>query len=117
MANPMSHSEKAILLEKTRQSDGMGGWVIEWAETAEFKALIMLDSSMEARIAERQGVVDLYSVMVEKSFPIESGDYFRRKSDGAIFRITSSPDENVTPAVSSLDVKSFTAAKTTLPTS
>ena len=116
MPSPLNHAEKAILMEKTRSPDGMGGYFTSWAESMEFPALITLDSSVEARLAEKSGVLDNYTVYVEKTLPIESGDYFKRKSDGAVFRITSSPDEQKTPSMSGMDFKVFTAAKTTLPT-
>lgn len=116
MPNPLDHSEKAVLLEKKRVSDGMGGYLTTWTEGADFDALIMLDSSMEARVAEKQGVIDLYTIMVAKSFPLESGDYFKRISDGQVFRVTSSPNEDATPTISSMDVKAFSAAKSALPT-
>lgn len=116
MPSPLEHSEQAVLLEKTRVSDGMGGYVTSWTESLEFQALITLDSSVEARLAEKSGVLDNYTVYVEKTLPIESSDYFKRKSDDAVFRITSSPDEQATPDMSGMDFKVFTAQKTVLPT-
>ena len=44
-----------VLLEKSRVPDGAGGWVTEWTEGAEFLNYQALDTSMEARIAEKQG--------------------------------------------------------------
>lgn len=115
--SPLEHGEKAILLRKTRAPDGMGGYTVQWEDELEFIALITLDSSVEAKIAAQSGVIDLYTVFVEKEFPIEANDYFKRKSDGHIFRTTSSPDENETPTISSMNVKSFSATKTVLPSS
>lgn len=116
MPNPLQHGEQFILLEKHKTSDGMGGYITEYVRTLEFIALMTLDSSVEAKIAAQSGVVDLYTVFVEKEFPIEAGDYFIRKSDDAIFRVASSPDENKAPDISTMNVKSFSASKTQLPT-
>lgn len=116
MPSPLTHSKKCILLKKHSTPDGMGGAVTTWAEGGDFDALIMLNSSMEAKLAEKQGVSDLYNVMVDKDFPIESGDYFKRSADGQTFRVTSSPDEKHTPEISGLNVKCFSAAKATTST-
>lgn len=114
--SPLDHAEKCIIYEKTRVSDGMGGFVVEWNEGIEFDALISLDSSVEARLAEQSGVVDNYTVYVDKAFPISAGEYFKRASNDTTFRVTSSPDEQQTPAISGMNYKVFTAQKTVLPT-
>lgn len=41
-----------VLLEKTRQPDGEGGYTVEWTDGAEFQNYQALDTTMEARIAE-----------------------------------------------------------------
>ena len=41
-------------MEKKRTPDGEGGWATEWTPGAEFDAAIILDTSMQSRIAEKE---------------------------------------------------------------
>lgn len=82
---------ECVLMEKHRTSDGEGGFVTEWVEGAEFSAAIIQDTSTLARIAEKQGVTNTYSVYTSKSISLEFPDVFKRLNDGETFRITESP--------------------------
>ena len=105
-----------VLLEKTRQPDGEGGYIVTWSEGAEFTNYQSMDTSMEARIAEKQGVTSVYSALVNKSVPVEYNDYFKDKTTGLIYRVTSNPEEKEAPKSSSFPLKYFTAERTELPT-
>lgn len=105
-----------VLLEKTRQPDGEGGYIVTWSEGAEFTNYQSRDTSMEARIAEKQGVTSVYSALVDTSVPIEYNDYFRDKETGATFRVTSRPEEKQAPKSASFLLKYFTAERAELPT-
>ena len=59
-----------VLLEKKRVLSDEGGWVTEWTEGAEFTNYQDLNSSMEARRAEKEGVTSLYSALVDKAVPV-----------------------------------------------
>lgn len=105
-----------VLMEKSRQPDGEGGWLpTEWKEGAEFQNYQAIDTSMEARIAEKQGVTSVYSALVDKSVPIEYGDYFKDKLTGNVYRVTSNPSEKQAPKSSTFLLKYFTAERTELP--
>ena len=106
-----------VFMEKTRQPDGEGGWLpTDWKEGAKFRNYQSLDTSMEARIAEKQGVTSVYSALVDKTVPIEYGDYFKDLNTGKIYRVTSNPSEKESPKSSTLYLKYFTAERTELPT-
>lgn len=105
-----------VLLEKTRQPDGEGGYIVTWSEGAEFTNYQSMDTSMEARIAEKQGVTSVYSALVNKSVPVEYNDYFKDKTTGLIYRVTSNPEEKEAPKSASFSLKYFTAERTELPT-
>lgn len=109
-------SRVCVLMEKTRQPDGEGGYITEWAEGAEFTNYQAIDTSMEARIAEKQGVTSVYSALVDQAVPIEYGDYFKDRDLGAVYRVTSRPEEKQAPKSSSFNLKYFTAERTELPT-
>lgn len=107
---------KCCIMEKTRTPDGAGGWDVAWTEGAEFTNYQALDTSMEARIAEKQGVSSTYSALVKKSLPIEYNDVFKDFSTGATYRVTSNPEDKVAPASASFDLKFFTAERWALTT-
>lgn len=103
------------LLEKTRQPDGEGGYTVEWTDGAEFLNYQALNTSMEARRAEKEGVTSVYSGLVDASVPIEYNDYFRDETTGETYRVTSEPADKVTPKSASFGLKYFTAEKRALP--
>lgn len=107
-----------VLLEKTRKPDGEGGYITTWQEGAEFLNYQALDTSMEARRAEKEGVTSLYSALVDKSLPIEYNDYFRDTSTGNTYRVTSNPEEREAPKSAGpviRKLKYFTAERKELP--
>ena len=108
-------SQDCVIMEKRRVSDGESGSITTWEEGLEFKNYQALDTSMEARIAEKQGVTSVYSGLVDKAIPIEYGDYFKAKSSENVYRVTSNPDEKQAPKSASFSLKYFTAERTELP--
>lgn len=96
-------------VEKKRVPDGEGGFVTEWEEGAKFLAAITLNTSIESRIAEKQGVTSLYTITTERDIVLEYHDVLKRMYDGKIFRITSDGDDKYTPDFSELDMRQVTA--------
>lgn len=103
-----------VMLDKRSVPDGVGGIVAEWTEGAVFKAAIVFDSSIEARVGEKQGVTSLYTVTTRKNVSLSYHDVFKRLSDGKIFRITSDGDDQYTPASSTLNMRQVTAEEWSL---
>lgn len=104
-----------VLLEKSRVSDGEGGYITTWSEGASFRNYQALDTSMEARRAEKEGVTSVYSALVEKAVPIEYGDYFKDRETGETYRVTSEPADKQAPRSSTFPLKFFTAEKKAVP--
>lgn len=105
-----------VLLEKHKEEDGEGGFISEWRESAKFEAAIGFDNTLEARIAEKQGITSVYTVTTSKNAVLEYHDVFKRLSDGKIFRVTSDGEDVLSPEVSSLDMSQVTAEEWRLPT-
>ena len=102
--------EDVVLMEKKREPDGEGGFLpAVWVDGAKFKAAITFDSSMQARVAEKDGVTSLYTVTVPKNAKLEYHDVIRRLEDGKVFRITSDGDDKMTPESASFQVIQVTA--------
>ena len=97
------------LLDKVRTSDGEGGFIENWIESVIFKAAITFDTSMESRIAEKQGVSSRYTVTTGKNAKLEYHDVIKRLSDGKVFRITSDGDDKQTPKSATFQFLQVTA--------
>lgn len=89
--------ESCVIMQKVRTPDGEGGFITEWTEGAQFNASITFDSSMQARIGEKQGVSSLYTVTTSKNANLEYHDVIKRLRDKKLFRITSDGDDKQTP--------------------
>ncbi len=98
-----------VLMDKRREPDGEGGFITDWVESVIFKAAITFDTSMESRIAEKQGVSSRYTVTTSKSAKLDYHDVIKRLSDGKIFRITSDGDDKQTPKSASFQFLQVTA--------
>lgn len=103
--------EDCTLLEKTRVPDGEGGWTNSWVDGMEFKAAITYDTTIQARVAESEGMKSTYTVTTDKSMPLDFHDVFRRDSDGQVFRVTSQGSDRVTPQSASFQVSQVAAEK------
>lgn len=98
-----------VMLNKKTENDGYGGYISTWTDGASFDAAIVLDTSMQARVAEKQGVTALYTVTTNKALNLQYHDVFRRVSDGKIFRVTSDGDDKKTPISATLDIRQVSA--------
>lgn len=110
--------KKCVLIEKKRTGDGAGGYITEWVDGAEFLNYQALDTSMEARRAEQEGVTSVYSALVNRDVPIEYNDYFRDKETGLTYRVTSNPEEKAAPKSAGPEIRAlkfFTAERKELP--
>ena len=111
-------SQQCVLMEKKRVPDGAGGYEVTWTEGAEFLNYQALDTSMEARRAEKEGVTSVYSALVNQGVPIEYNDYFRDTETGITYRVTSNPEEKSAPRSAGAIIKAlkfFTAERKELP--
>ena len=108
-------ARECVFMEKTRISDGEGGYKTSWTDGEKFTNYRALDTSMEARRAEKEGVTSLYSALVDISVPIEYNDYFKDVETQQTYRVTSNPEEKESPKSALLKLKYFTAERKALP--
>ena len=106
--------ESCCFIDKITQNDGYGGIETVWNEGAVFNAAIVLDSSLQARIAEKQGVTALYTITTTRDINLQFHDVFKRISDGKIFRVTSDGDDKHTPVSAGLNMRQVSAEEWTL---
>ena len=103
--------DSCVIMNKSKVADGQGGFNVEWTEGASILVAIVHDSSMNARIAEKEGVTSTYTLTTHRENPLEYHDVIKRISDGKIFRVTSDAGDTVSPAVSNLNMTQVTAEK------
>lgn len=103
------------LLDRRTAPDGYGGYISTWEQGAPFDAAIVYNSSLAARVAEQQGVRDLYTVTTKRNVYLEYHDIFVRDSDGQIFRVTTDGKDNKTPRSAGLDMRNVSAEEYILP--
>lgn len=99
------------MMDKLSKPDGLGGFTTGWTEGAPFKASITKTNTTEAKIAEKQGVTELYTVTVQKGLPLEYHDVFKRDSDGLTFRVTSNINDSETPKTASFQIGQVSAER------
>ena len=103
-----------VLLEKVTEADSYGGYTITWEDGAEFNSAIVLDNSLQAKVAEKQGVTGLYTVTTKKNVNLQFHDVFKRLSDGKVFRVTSDGDDKHTPESAGLNMRQVSAEEWSL---
>lgn len=101
--------EKCVMLDRRTESDGYGGYTTVWSDGVEFDAAIVLDTSIQARTAEQEGVTALYTITTSRAMNLQYHDVFRRVSDGKIFRVKSDGDDKKTPLSATLDMRQVSA--------
>ena len=107
--------ETCALLDRSTSTNEIGDIVYTWVEGARFQAAIVKDNTMQARIAEKQGVTEIYTVTVDKGLKLRYYDVFKRLSDGAVFRVTSNITDSETPRVATFAFGQVTAERWDLP--
>lgn len=103
------------MLDRTTVSDGVFGFTTAYVDGAHFRATIIKDSSIEARVAEKQGVSEVYTVVTAKGTALQYHDAFRRESDGQVFRVTSIQRDSEAPEASSVQIGKVSAERWEIP--
>lgn len=93
--------DDCVMMDKITVPDGIGGFTPSWVEGAPFKAAIIKNNTIDAKLAEKQGISEVYRVTVEKGIPLDFHDVFKRIKDGATFRVKSNIVDSETPSRSS----------------
>ena len=101
--------ESCVILDKQTRPDGVGGVITTWVEGSAFDAAFDFNTSLEARVAEQNGVKSLYTVTTRKDVLMRYHDAFKRIRDGKVFRVTSDGDDKFTPQSSALNMRQVTA--------
>lgn len=111
-----SMTESCTMRNRSIALDELGGYKDAYVDGVTFEAVIRKDDTTEDRIAEKQGVKESYTVVVQKGFPLKFHDVFRRAKDGNTYRVTSNIQDKESPAVSNINIGAVTAERWDEPT-
>lgn len=106
-----SMSTGCVMMNETSVPDGEGGFTTTWVEGVSFSAAIVRNNSLNARVAEKQGVTEIYTVTTPRGTALKLMDVFKRVKDGAIFRVKSNAIDSETPEVATFQFEQVTAEK------
>lgn len=104
-----------VIVNRQVIDDGYGGQKTIWTDGATIQCAIVLNSSIQAQIAQKQGLKAFYTVTTSKSVNLQFHDVIRRLEDSKIFRITSDGDDNKTPDSAGLNMRQTTAEEWEIP--
>lgn len=107
--------ERCVLLERTRVPDGLGGSSVAYRDGAEFMAAVVKEKSLEARVAEKEGVTEVYTVTTGEGVALEYHEVFRRERDKATFRVTSNASDSKPPEMASFAFEQVSAERWSIP--
>ena len=107
--------ENCVMIDKRTASDGYGGVDTSYVDGAPFICATTLDTSTQARVAQQQGVNNLYTATTKKNVNLQHHDIFKRLRDNKIFRITSDGDDKKTPNSAGLDMRVYSCEEYVLP--
>jgi hypothetical protein len=114
MSLPEEWKEPCELLENRRTPDGESGFHSEWVIVGDFMASINFENSLEAKVAESQGVTSLFTITTDKAAALRYHDVIRRKSTGETLRVTSEGTDKQTPDMATFAFSQVSAEKWSL---
>ena len=107
--------EPCQILNHVRTDDDFGGYTDAWTPGAKFLAAIGKDNSPVQKVAEKEGLAEAFTVVVDQSFSLDFHDVFKRLSDDAVFRVTSRTTDSTAHKASTVKIAVVTAERWVLP--
>lgn len=107
--------EPLTIINKAIIDDGYGGTTVAWTDGATIQGALVLEESVQMRIAQAMGVTSSYTLTVKKSVELDYHTVLRRESDKKIFRLVSNTDDKKTPASAGLDMRQYKAEEWKIP--
>ena len=89
--------------------DGIGGNTHTWTDGGGFEAAIVKNNSTEMKIAEQNGLREMYTVTTTE--PLAYQDVIKRTADGMILRVTSRDTDSRPPEEATFDFRQVTAER------
>ena len=104
-------ASRCAQLKETDAPDGVGGFTRSFNEEPPFDAVIVKGKFGEDRAGQKASEEVEFTVIVEKDTGLSFHDVFKRLSDGAVFRMTSTLTDCAAPDVSSVPIAKGTCER------
>ena len=114
MPSPLDHAEQFVVLTEHTTNDAFGQ-TATWTKDEAFPCLLWMDQNAQKLLAEQPSAVSLFRAICEKDAPVAFYTVLQRVRDGAVFRVSSHPEDHEAPEAASFSVKAFTAHRYDLP--
>lgn len=101
--------EEFKIMNKTKADDGYGGTINVWTEGITIRCAVVMNTSIQQKIAESMGAIGAYTVTVRKRVQLDYHEVLKRVKDGKIFRIVNNSDDMKTPPTAGLDMRQYSA--------
>lgn len=99
------------MIDRKTIEDDQGGFSTQWTDGAKFRAAIVKDKELAARVAEKQGVTAVYTITTDVGVKLKFHDVFKRLSDGSIFRVTTNAKDGETPQMATFAFEQVNAER------
>ena len=96
------YMEECLLLECTRQPDGLGGFRTAYQESMAFRGGVTSVMTREATVAQAPAEAVTPVLVHEWGVTLCLGDIVRRVSDGCCYRVTGRSSDMRTPDIAGL---------------
>lgn len=106
--------EEFVVVNVILTDDGYGGQAYRIIEGLHFNAVLILGSSIQTEVAQKQGATGIYTLAYPKTLNIPARTVIRRLKDNRYLR-TKDLDGNPMPDIASIEVKVTRAEDYTLP--
>ena len=93
--------EDSAFLRYDLVSNGLGGLMGGYVESAHFPAAYATMTSNAVEVAYAQGVKTIVRITTKPDVALKEGDRVKRMRTGVVYRVTSNADERTTPDVAS----------------
>lgn len=107
--------EDFIFFEKKLILNDRGGYSEKYVPGAPIMASAVKNDSLQARIADKDGVKNIYTIGTTKDIKLMKNDVIQRKSDSKIFLITGDSTDMIPPKISTLNIRVVAAQEWELP--
>lgn len=98
------------MLDRTTVTvSGLFGPQERWIEGAALDAAFLKDSSAEVKVAEANGLKELYTVVIHKPIALKKGDALRRDADGLTLLVTGNTVDWEAPEMATVQIAKTTA--------
>lgn len=108
-------TEQFIMMDEITKIDSYGSIVPVWQEGAHFQAALTAPQSGTAEIAEAIREKKSFKVVTETNITLKQGKFFKRGSDGVVFKVLRDNTDKLTPNSSSIPMRATEAEITELP--